>query len=100
MTPATQPDADGHRYNLGGLTCLAGDFLPDYIFPQPLNAGDRIVFEDMMHYTMVKTTTFNGVTLPAIAIARENGSMDVIKTFRLRRLQTSDLKRILGGHSR
>jgi len=78
---AAQPDADGHHYNLGGLTCLAGDFLPSYSFPQPLQPGDRVVFEDMMHYTMVKTTTFNGVTLPAIAIARENGSMDVIKTF-------------------
>ncbi len=80
---AAQPEfhADGHRYNLGGLTCLAGDFLPSYTFPQPLQTGDRIVFEDMMHYTMVKTTTFNGVTLPAIAIAREDGSMDIIKTF-------------------
>jgi len=75
------PGARGHHYSLGGLTCLAGDFMPDYVFTQPLRVGDRIVFEDMIHYTMVKTTTFNGVNLPAIAIARPNGTVDVLKTF-------------------
>mgnify|MGYP006415209445 FL=1 len=57
-----------HTYRLGGQTCLAGDVIGDYSFAQPLNVGDRLVFEDMAHYTMVKTTTFNGVGLPAIAI--------------------------------
>ena len=70
-----------HRYHLGGQTCLAGDFMPDYLFDHELQIGERIVFEDMIHYTMVKTTTFNGVNLPAIAIAREDGSIDVLKRF-------------------
>ena len=57
-----------HTYRLGGLTCLAGDVMGDYSFATPLAVGDRLVFEDMAHYTMVKTTTFNGTQLPAIAI--------------------------------
>lgn len=57
-----------HTYCIGGQTCLAGDVIGDYSFAQPLKVGDRLVFEDMAHYTMVKTTTFNGVGLPAIAI--------------------------------
>ncbi len=74
-------DAPGHRYHLGGQTCLAGDFMPDYVFDMPLAVGDRVVFWDMIHYTMVKTTTFNGVNLPAIAIAREDGRLEVVKRF-------------------
>ncbi|MEQ1839881.1 MAG: carboxynorspermidine decarboxylase, partial [Verrucomicrobiales bacterium] len=54
-------------YRLGGPTCLAGDVIGDYSFDAPLHIGDRIVFHDMSHYTMVKTTTFNGVPLPSIA---------------------------------
>ncbi|MGS2718107.1 carboxynorspermidine decarboxylase [Eionea flava] len=57
-----------HTYRLGGLTCLAGDVMGDYHFAKPLAIGDRLMFEDMAHYTMVKTTTFNGTQLPAIAI--------------------------------
>jgi carboxynorspermidine decarboxylase len=75
------PDATGHRYHLGGQTCLAGDFMPDYVFERELAVGDRIVFADMIHYTMVKTTTFNGVGLPAIAIWHEDGRLDVCKRF-------------------
>jgi len=56
-----------HTYRLGAATCLAGDVVGDYSFPRPLRRGDRIVFLDMSHYTMVKNTTFNGVPLPAIA---------------------------------
>lgn len=55
-----------HNYRLGGLSCLAGDVMGDYSFPQPLRIGQRLTFLDMAHYTMVKTTTFNGVPLPAI----------------------------------
>ncbi|RMG96440.1 MAG: carboxynorspermidine decarboxylase [Deltaproteobacteria bacterium] len=58
--------ATPHTYRLGGQTCLAGDVIGDYSFPRPLAVGDRLVFEDMAHYTMVKNTTFNGVELPAI----------------------------------
>jgi carboxynorspermidine decarboxylase len=57
-----------HTYRLGGPTCLAGDVIGDYSFAQPLKIGDRVVFLDMAHYTMVKTTTFNGVPLPSIAV--------------------------------
>jgi carboxynorspermidine decarboxylase len=78
---ATDVHAAGHRYHLGGQTCLAGDFMPDYVFERELAVGDRIVFADMIHYTMVKTTTFNGVNLPAIAIWHEGGRLDVVKRF-------------------
>ena len=71
----------GHRYHLGGQTCLAGDFMPDYVFERELEVGDRVVFADMIHYTMVKTTTFNGIRLPATAIWREDGTLDVQKRF-------------------
>ena len=57
-----------HTYQLGGLSCLAGDMIGGYSFAEPLEVGDRLVFEDMAHYTMVKTTTFNGVRLPSIAL--------------------------------
>ena len=57
-----------HTYRLGGLTCLAGDVIGDYSFEQPLQIGQRLVFSDMAHYTMVKTSTFNGTHLPAIAL--------------------------------
>lgn len=57
-----------HLYRLGGMTCLAGDVIGDYSFPKPLKVGDRLVFLDMAHYSMVKTTTFNGVSLPSIAL--------------------------------
>ncbi|WKN44636.1 carboxynorspermidine decarboxylase [Tunicatimonas pelagia] len=65
-------------YRLGGLSCLAGDFVGDYHFDQPLKIGDRIVFNDMMHYTMVKTTFFNGVRHPAIGIWREDNTFELV----------------------
>jgi carboxynorspermidine decarboxylase len=68
-------------YKVGGLTCLAGDHMGPYSFEKPLREGDTIVFEDMMHYTMVKTTTFNGVNLPNIAIWSENNTLKIIKTY-------------------
>ncbi len=76
-----EPEAEGPRYQLGGQTCLAGDFMPDYVFERELEVGDRVVFADMIHYTMVKTTTFNGVRLPNIAIWREDGRLDLQKRF-------------------
>jgi len=65
---AGAPGEFGHDYRLGGLSCLAGDIVGDYSFPAPLRPGHRIVFLDMAHYTMVKTTTFNGVPLPDICV--------------------------------
>jgi carboxyaminopropylagmatine decarboxylase len=61
------PGEKRHTYRLGGLTCLSGDVIGDYSFDRPLAVGDKLVFLDMAHYTMVKTTTFNGVRLPSIA---------------------------------
>ncbi len=53
----------------------------DYSFKEPLKVGDKIIFEDQMHYTMVKATTFNGINLPSIAILKENKELKVIKNF-------------------
>jgi carboxynorspermidine decarboxylase len=61
-----EPFAGKPTYRFGGMTCLAGDFYGDYSFDQELSIGDTIIFDDMIHYTMVKTTTFNGVNLPSI----------------------------------
>jgi carboxynorspermidine decarboxylase len=70
-----------YTYRLGGNTCLAGDIMGDYSFDTPLEIGDRIIFEDQMHYTMVKATTFNGIKLPSIAIERLDGSIEVVREF-------------------
>lgn len=63
---AGQPGELAHTYRLGGGTCLAGDVISDYSFSAPLQPGQRLIFEDMAHYTMVKTTMFNGVKHPAL----------------------------------
>ncbi len=68
-------------YRLGGMTCLAGDVIGDYSFDRELKVGDKVIFEDMIHYTMVKTTMFNGVAHPAIAIAHEDGRLEVVRRF-------------------
>jgi len=78
IDPKEQPP---HLYRMGGVSCLSGDYIGDYGFNLPLKVGDRIVFEDMIHYTMVKTTMFNGVTHPDIAIWRENGKLEIIRKF-------------------
>lgn len=70
-----------HQYRLGGVSCLAGDFLEAYGFDHELKVGDEIIFEDMMHYTMVKTSTFNGVQHPSIGIIRNSGEFELVKQF-------------------
>ena len=70
-----------HTYRLGGNTCLAGDVAGDYAFDAPLAVGDRVVFDDMIHYTMVKTTFFNGVKHPAIAHRTLDGDFRVVREF-------------------
>jgi carboxynorspermidine decarboxylase len=77
---AGQPGELPHTYRLGGPTCLAGDVIGDYSFAQPLRPGDRLVFCDMAHYTMVKNNTFNGVNLPSIAWNGADG-LKVIRRF-------------------
>jgi len=74
-------DSGKWLYRLGGPTCLSGDVVGDYAFPRELRVGDTLVFDDMAHYTMVKTTTFNGVKHPAIALQHEDGSLEVIREF-------------------
>jgi carboxynorspermidine decarboxylase len=79
---AGMPGCKAHTVKLGGLTCLAGDEIGDYAFDNPLKIGDRLVFEDMAHYTMVKNTTFNGVRLPSIAtFDSENGNTQLVRQF-------------------
>lgn len=68
-------------YRLGGNTCLAGDIIGDYSFDKPLEIGDKIILEDMIHYTMVKTTTFNGIKLPSIVIKLSNDCYQVVNNF-------------------
>ncbi len=70
-----------YTYRLGGNTCLAGDIMGDYSFDEPLHVGDTIIFEDQIHYTFVKNTTFNGIKLPSLAIKRKNGEIELIKEF-------------------
>ncbi|MBQ3841515.1 MAG: carboxynorspermidine decarboxylase [Ruminiclostridium sp.] len=70
-----------HDYRLSSRTCLAGDIIGDYSFDEPLNEGDRLCFEDMALYTMVKNNTFNGMPLPDIGILHTDGSYELIKRF-------------------
>lgn len=79
---AGEPGELAHSYRLGGLTCLAGDVIGDYSFPEPLRVGQRLVFGDMAHYTMVKTSTFNGTQLPAIALWNSlTDELEIVKEF-------------------
>lgn len=76
------PVAGKPAYRIGGVSCLAGDYLLEYTFEKELKIGDQLIFEDMMHYTMVKTTMFNGVKHPDICIQRQNGNLEVLRRFR------------------
>ena len=80
VTGAGEADEKAYTYRLGGQTCLAGDRIGDYSFDAPLKVGDRLMFEDMAIYTMVKTTTFNGIGLPAIALW--NSDTDALRVVR------------------
>jgi carboxynorspermidine decarboxylase len=78
---ATDPVSGKPAYRLGGDSCLAGDFMGEWSFEKELKPGDRIIFMDMIHYTMVKTTTFNGVPHPSIGIWTQEGKFRLIKEF-------------------
>jgi carboxynorspermidine decarboxylase len=78
---AAEAGVKAYTYRLSGNTCLAGDIMGDYSFDEALKIGDKVIFEDQMHYTMVKATTFNGIKLPSIAIKRLNGEIDIVKEF-------------------
>ena len=78
---AHDPAENERKWRMGGNSCLAGDFYGDWSFDKDPKVGDRIIFEDMIHYTMVKTTMFNGVEHPSIAIWHEDDSFDIVRTF-------------------
>lgn len=75
---ATAPNV----YRLGGNSCLSGDFMGYWHFPAPLTVGQEVVFEDMIHYTTVKTTMFNGIHHPTLALLRTDGTTEVLREFR------------------
>ena len=77
----SDPEIGKPTYRFGGMTCLAGDFYGDYSFEKELNIGDEIILEDMIHYTMVKTTTFNGVNLPSIGKLDKKEQFHLLKSF-------------------
>ena len=70
-----------YTYRLGGNTCLAGDIMGDYSFDKPLAVGDKVIFEDQIHYTFVKNTTFNGVKLPSLVLVHKDGEVEIVKEF-------------------
>jgi carboxynorspermidine decarboxylase len=78
---ATDPVPGKPTYRIGGNSCLSGDVMGDWSFDSELKPGDRIIFWDMIHYTMVKTTTFNGVHHPSIGIWTMNGQFRLIREF-------------------
>lgn len=75
------PGEKQYTYRLAGATCLAGDVIGDYSFDAPLSTGDRLLFCDMAIYSMVKNNTFNGMCLPSLALAKENGDLVLVKQF-------------------
>lgn len=70
-----------YTYRLSSLTCLAGDVIGDYSFEKEIHIGDKLLFEDMAIYSMVKNNTFNGIPLPAIVLLKEDGTTETIKEF-------------------
>ncbi len=78
---AHDPEEGEKKWRVGGNSCLAGDWVGHWAFDKEPKVGDRIVFEDMIHYTMVKTTMFNGVSHPSIAIAHTNGEVEIVRRF-------------------
>ena len=78
---ASEAGVKKHTYRLGGNTCLAGDIMGDYSFDAPLKVGDKIIFEDQIHYTFVKNTTFNGIKLPSLVLVHKDGKVETVRTF-------------------
>ncbi len=78
---ASEALVKAYTYKLAGNTCLAGDVMGDYSFDKELNIGDKIVFEDQIHYTFVKNTTFNGIALPSLALWTKENTLKVVKRF-------------------
>ena len=68
-------------YRLGGNSCLSGDFMSSWLFDHELQIGEEVIFEDMIHYTTVKTNTFNGISHPSIGMLHENGELEILRQF-------------------
>ncbi len=68
-------------YRLGGNSCLSGDFMGSWRFPHPLQVGDNVIFEDMLHYTTVKTNLFNGISHPSIALLHPDGQLETLREY-------------------
>jgi len=81
ITGADRAGVLPHTYRLAGCSCLAGDVIGDYSFPEPLRPGAKLAFENMIHYTMVKSTTFNGLNLPAIALWTTGNRLRILRRF-------------------
>lgn len=82
ISEAKDPEKnDKHVYRIGGTSCLAGDYMYEYAFENELKPGSHVIFEDMIHYTMVKTSTFNGVKHPSIGIWTKENTFTLLKTF-------------------
>ena len=80
---ASRPDAkEQNIYRLGGNSCLSGDYMGSWRFPEPLRIGQEIVFEDMIHYTTVKTTMFNGIMHPSIVLEHADGTRETLREYR------------------
>ena len=73
--------SDQYVYRLGGNSCLSGDFMSSWRFDHELQVGEEVIFEDMIHYTTVKTCMFNGISHPAIAMLHEDGKMEILRQF-------------------
>lgn len=78
---AGHPNELAYTYRLGAPTCLAGDVIGDYSFSQPLHLGDKIIFEDMIHYTFVKNNTFNGIRLPSLGLWTQDNQFKLVRQF-------------------
>ena len=77
----TSPSLLGHVYRLGGNSCLSGDFMGCWLFDAPLEIGQEVIFEDMLHYTTVKTNMFNGIPHPSIVLQHTDGTEEVLRSY-------------------
>ena len=76
-----EPGVLPYSYIIGGKTCMTGDIIGEYSFAEPVKVGDRLIFGDMMQYSFVKNTTFNGTPLPDLAVLGEDGTYRVLRSF-------------------
>lgn len=72
---------EGHIYRIGGNSCLSGDYMGYWLFKKPLEINENIIFEDMLHYTTVKTNMFNGISHPSIGLLHSNGNIEVLREY-------------------